>query len=223
MNRFINLGLEDLSKYTKRENELVVYAKITNPDGLREALAYEQHEQASIKTPLGSIRIRKIVTEGKDPYFEITSKKKISDGTTQDSIEITKRISEDVYNLFMNACDKFMSKTRYIFKAEKITVKQNKMVAAIEVKDINIEVDVFSKPDGGTSEWCKIDIELDKLREIIESNNIQIKDIKLTAIISKLPFRPNTVVLDDKTDENPDKKALIDALYEKEFLITKTA
>jgi hypothetical protein len=219
--KLINIATEDLVKHTQKEVEVVIYAKITNPEGLAEAYSVEQHEQAQVKTSKGSVRIRKITTEGKEPYFEMTSKQKLQDDKAQSSIETTKRISSDVYELFLTVCENYMSKTRYIFKAETINVKVGDMTAQIKAKDMNYEVDVFSRADGNQSEWCKIDLEIDNLRNLLEENNLNIEDIKLIASIGKLPFKPNHVVIDDGSDEDPDKRALITALYQNEFLIKR--
>ena len=121
----------------------------------------------------------------------------------------------------MLVCESFMSKTRYIFKAETIRGKKGDMEFEIKAKDINFEVDVFRKQDGKTSAWCKIDLEVDKLKSILESNDIGVQDIKLIARIGQLPFKPNDIILDDGDDSNPTKRALITQLYSSEFLIKR--
>ena len=43
----IKIAMEDgNNKNTSQETEVVIYAKITNPDGLAQAVHIEQHEQA---------------------------------------------------------------------------------------------------------------------------------------------------------------------------------
>ena len=215
------VATEDLAKFTSEETEVVIYAKITNPEGLSQANKIEQHEQAQVKTKKGSIRVRKITEQGKDPVFELTAKEKKNDSNVQSSIEITKRITEDIYNMFMTVCENFMSKTRYTFKVENLRVKVKDLEASISAKDMNWEVDVFTNPKGQVSQWCKIDLEVQNLKKLLEENNLEVGDIKLIASIGKLPFAPNNVVIDDKSQDDPDKRALITALYETEFLIPK--
>lgn len=211
----------DKPSNTKQETEVVIYAKVTNPEGLSQAFSVEQHEQAQIKSAKGSVRIRKIIVDGKEPRFEMTSKQKSTDSNVQSSLETTERINESVYNLFMLTCETFMSKTRYIFKAETIKGKKGEMEFEIKAKNINFEVDVFRRPDGKTSQWCKIDLEIDKLKETLTTNDIDVKDIKLVARIGQLPFKPNNIVLDDGSEAEPEKRELITALYSSEFLIPR--
>ena len=218
----ISLALENAErKNTATETEVVIYAKVTNPEGLSQANSVEQHEQAQVKTAKGSVRIRKIIIEGREPYYEMTSKQKQDSAVVKTSIETTERINQHVYDMFMLVCESFMSKTRYIFKAETIRGKKGDMEFEIKAKDINFEVDVFRKQDGKTSAWCKIDLEVDKLKSILESNDIGVQDIKLIARIGQLPFKPNDIILDDGDDSNPTKRALITQLYSSEFLIRR--
>ena len=106
----IKIAMEDgNNKNTSQETEVVIYAKITNPDGLTQAVHIEQHEQAQIKSAKGSVRIRKITVEGKEPVYEMTSKEKQKAQGVQSNIETTERINEKVYNLFMAVCDTFIS------------------------------------------------------------------------------------------------------------------
>ncbi len=218
----IKIAMEDGNKQnTNQETEVVIYAKITNPDGLAQAVHIEQHEQAQVKTAKGSVRIRKITVAGKEPVHEMTSKEKQPAQGVQSSIETTERINEKVYNLFMSVCDTFMSKTRYVFKAETIRGKRGDLEFEIKAKDMNFEVDVFRNPKGKVSEWCKIDLEVDKLKEILEANDLTVEQIKLIARIGQLPFSPNDVIIEDGTNEDPDKRALITELYSSEFLISR--
>ena len=55
----------------------------------------------------------------------------------------------------------------------------------------------------------------------LKENNIGVKDVKLIACISSLPFEPNNIIIDDGKDEDADKKELISALWKYEFLIPK--
>ncbi len=218
----IKIAMEDgNNKNTSQETEVVIYAKITNPDGLAQAVHIEQHEQAQIKSAKGSVRIRKIIVEGKEPVYEMTSKEKQKAQGVQSNIETTERINEKVYNLFMAVCDTFMSKTRYVFKAETIRGKKGDLEFEIKAKDMNFEVDVFRNPKGKVSEWCKIDLEVDKLKDILEANDLTVEQIKLVARIGQLPFSPNNVVIEDGTNDDPDKRALITELYSSEFLIPR--
>lgn len=214
-------ALEAIGIKSKREEEVTIYAKIGNMDGLSQASGIEQHEQAEIKTDIGRIRIRKTTRNGRVPVYELTSKKPVAVGPTASNIEQTKTINEGVYNMFMDVCPTFMAKTRYTFKAEKLIIKRGDLDAVIKTNELTFDVDVFTKADGSVSEWCKIDLEIDKIEKIMKDNNISVKEIKIIAVISKLPFEPNTIVIDNKEKGNEDKDLLLKELYSSEFLVTR--
>lgn len=204
------------------EQEIVIYAKIGNMEGLSQASLIEQHEQAEIKSEAGRIRVRKTTRNGRVPVYEMTSKRPISVGGVKSNREKTKSINEQLYNLFLEVCPSFMAKTRYVFKTENLRIKRGDMQANIKTSELNFEVDVFTKGDGTVSKWCKIDIEVDKIEEILKKNSIEVGDMRLIASISSLPFEPDTIVIDDGNDDEG-KKELISALYENEFLIQRSA
>lgn len=219
----IKTALESVGIVDKKEEEITIYAKIGNMDGLSQASSMEQHEQAEIKTDIGRIRIRKTTRNGRVPVYDLTTKKPITSGATVNNRERSKSISEDVYNVFMDVCPTFMAKTRYTFKSEQLRIKRGDMESTIKTSEFNFEVDVFTKADGTISNWCKIDIEVDKIAEIMKENGISVEQIKLIAVISRLPFEPNNIVIDDGKDEDPDKQELLKELFTSEFLITRAS
>lgn len=215
------VALEAQGIKDEEEQEVTIYAKIGNMEGLSQASAMESHEQAEIKTPVGRIRIRKTMINGRQPTFELTTKKPIALGAIRRERERTKKINEDVYSMFMDVAPSFMTKTRYIFKTERLRIKRGNMDAVIESPDLAFEVDVFTKADGSISPWCKIDLETQKINSILKENNVLVQDVKIIASISGLPFEPNHIVIDNKAEDNPERKALLRGLYEHEFLIKK--
>lgn len=215
------VALESQGIRDQQEEEITIYAKIGNMEGLTQASMIEPQEQAEVKTPRGRIRIRKIALNGRQPVYELTTKRPIAIGAIRKDRERTRRINEDVYSMFMDVVPNFMSKTRYVFKTERLIIKRGDMEAVIQTSDLAFEVDVFTKADGSISPWCKIDIETQKIAEILEKNNVTVDKIKLIASISKLPFAPNHIVIDNKAVDDPERKALIRGLYEHEFLIKK--
>jgi hypothetical protein len=219
----IKTALESVGIVDKKEEEITIYAKIGNMDGLHQASSMEQHEQAEIKSDIGRIRIRKTTRNGRVPVYDLTTKKPIASGATVNNRERTKSISEDIYNVFMDVCPTFMAKTRYTFKSEQLRIKRGDMESTIKTSEFNFEVDVFTKADGTISNWCKIDIEVDKIAEIMKENGISVKQIKLIAVISKLPFEPNNIVIDDGKNDDPDKQELLKELFTSEFLIKRAS
>jgi hypothetical protein len=215
------VALEEVKAQEQKEEEIVIYAKIGNMEGLTQASHIEQHEQAEIKTETGRIRIRKTTINGRLPVYELTSKIPVPSGAIVANSEKTKNINEQIYDMFMEVCPTFMSKTRYVFKAERLRVKRKGLEATIETKDLAFEVDVFTKGDGSISPWCKIDIETDQIAQILRDNGIQVQDLKIIASISGLPFEPDNIAIDSRDEEDPERQEFIKALYEYEFLIKK--
>lgn len=217
----LKVAMEQEGITAQTEQEITIYAKIGNNEGLQQASFIEQQEQAEIKTDLGKIRVRKTIKNGRLATYTMTTKKRIESGSIITNREREKTINNVIYEMFMDLCPQFLSKTRYTFKTEQLTIKRGNLEATIKTSDLAFEVDVFTKKDGSISEWCKIDVETDKIAQILKDNNISVGDVKLIACISKLPFEPNTIVIDDGDDSDKDKQALLKALYEKEFLINK--
>lgn len=215
------VALEAAGIVDKKEEEVTIYAKIGNMEGFSQASAMEQHEQAEIKTEVGRIRVRKTIRNGRVAVYELTTKKPNKIGVTANNRERTKSINEGTYDIFMDVCPTFMAKTRYTFKTEQLRIKRGEMEATIKTSALTFDVDVFTKTDGEISQWCKIDLEVDKIAEIMKENNISVEQIKLIAVISKLPFEPDTIVIDDGKNEDPAKKELISELYKSQFLIKR--
>ena len=215
------VAMEAMGVKEQSEQEIVIYAEIGDMEGLAQAATIEQHEQAEIKTDHGRIRVRKTTQNGRLPTFDITSKKPVKNGAMQTNIERTRKTNEETFNMFIDICPSFMVKTRYTFKAERLRIKRENLAAVIETKDLAFEVDVFTKADGSISKWCKIDIETQKIAEILKANNIGVQEVKLVASISGLPFKPTNIAIDSEISEDPDLKEFVKLLYAKEFLIKR--
>ena len=219
--RFLNLATEEQS--VDPEDEVTIYAKISNPDGLEQAYKVEHHIQASIKTDNGTIRVRHTQPlrlngneGGEETYVQTTKKYTRSDGV-KSSIEKNIPITKEQFDQFLEICEDYMSKTRYVFRVENLVIG-GEGGASIEAKDLNFEVDVFEKKDKTVSVWCKIDVEVQGLVKQLQEAGLKIDQVNLKIRIGHLPFAPVDFVLDDK-DGNKDKKELIKELYKSEFLI----
>ena len=203
------------------EREICFLAKIGSPAGLQQAFAKESHVQAKLKGGPGkSVRVRKISQDGKTPRFEMTTKIEIpgDKANVAASTEITDKIREGTFETFLAACEDYMVKDRYTFRSERIIVNGNDTETVVETNGLAFEVDVFIRKDRKTSEWCKIDLEIDKLREILTSKGLTIKDYDLKAHLSALPLGLSDVlILDDEDDD--DKQELIKLIFDREFLL----
>ncbi len=222
--RFIDIGMEDDKQpVVEQEKEVVIYVKIGDPEGLKEAFKVEEQFQGQIKTSVGSIRVRRSKHVDGTYVYEQTTKVLKANTALKEMTESTLVITKEVFDHFLSVVPTYMDKTRYSFKAEKVTVTVGEKTVELDPEDLIYEVDVFKDKDGKESEWCKIDIEVQKLSKKLEAVfGNDVPDIDLTVKINQLPFKPNNFVLEDEST-NEDKKKLITTIYDEQFLIKNPA
>lgn len=199
------------------EDEVVIYARIGNRDGLAKATSAIEQEQAQIKTPTGSIRVRKFRT-GHSWSYEMTAKTLVSKGEVIKQTEKTTEVTSDVYRLFLSACQTKMVKSRFVFPIERCTVKNATLNAEVVLEGLKWEVDVFQTPEGLMSEWCKIDLEITTLRKQLKAAGLKVKDLKLALKVTGLPFDPLAYFYDDGA-KSGDMRELVSTIYATQFLI----
>lgn len=206
------------------EEEITIYAKITDFSGLEQANSQQHHIQAEIQSDNGNrIRVRKTTIEGQEPIYEMTTKTNCSnDNGVSALLESTYGIDEDMFNSFVKVAGKYIDKTRYCFNIEGITVTDEEGEKSVDVGDLKYEVDVFKNGQGQVCQWCKIDIEVQKLPGLIENAGIDADQLKLRFNASKLPFSPEEFILtgDDSTSE--EDKMKVKELFQNEFQIQVT-
>ena len=197
------------------ETEVVIFAKIGNMDGLQQANS--QEHQLQLTTSLGKQNTCRVRRTSKDDAVEYTYTFKLKNATEGAVVplqhEYNVAVTEDFFIGFKQVAEYAQDKIRYIFQSEKITLKysENDEDKVIDVPDMIYEVDVFKKADGTFSEWCKIDIEIDKMMQYIDHNYPDIRDIKMSLKISHLPFEPKESFIGS---ENPER---MDELYKNEY------
>ena len=222
--RRLKLVMEAL--HTQSEQEIEILAKITEPDGLAQAFAIEKQIQAQIRTKLGAIRVRKTTTfaesgeENDDAKYVLTTKFKESVDGIKSNTETDVDINEDIFKQFLSVAETYMNKTRYKFRVEKLEVTVGETVHQLDTKDLIFEVDTFVKADGSMSHYCKIDLEVQGLKEQFVQLGITASDLKYNLKVGALPFKPTNLVLNDGSDD-PEKKALISKIYDNEFMINR--
>lgn len=194
LRRIFNPALEEASDgKANKELEYEFYARLVNPEELKQAQAVEEHEQWEIQVPRtdknslgGKLRIRKTIKgEGAAPEFVLTTKTKMADGS---SIEVPVPTTEDNFLQFKYLSEGGMKKTRYVFP--------------IEGSDKIWEVDVFHKPGGGHWEWVKIDLEVDSMDGQIPPFPIELADI----------------ITNQKGERTEEEERKIQSLFEYEFI-----
>ena len=206
----------------KQEREIVVYAKITNFDGLHRSKRRVYQEQYTLKSESGSpqdgaVRVRKTI-DGNQVTYEQTVKAKVGEAEQgiQNSNEESVPIGEPFFTVFKGLSAKRMVKDRYYFPFSEVHVKHGENTSVLSVPDSFFEVDVFHKADGSLHEWCKIDIELGNLEKALANFPEHISRYDIRAVISSLPFKPIEYFTESLATESQ-KKVLSD-LYTNVFL-----
>ena len=206
----------------ENEKEITILCKIGNFEGLQQSFDSEHHLQAQIcKNDKGMVRIRKTTFVGKrtnTPAIELTTKTQISDGGIRSVQEKTEPIDESIFSQLLEVAEKYMDKTRYLFKMETLEVSFEDKIYDLSDIGLVYEVDVFKKKDGSVSQWCKIDVEVQGIEEKLKELNLDVEKISFKVVISKLPFEPTDFILVDE-EENADKQELIRELFDNEFLV----
>lgn len=215
------LSLEDIEQtakpQAKREDELVVYAKINNFDGLQKAQSKESHEQWQIPTPNGKIRVRKTTKDSLAPQYSMAIKVK---DNALGGTEHEETINAETFESFKSISINGMIKDRYIFAASKVSLKTESGKQAVVEHGVLYEVDVFPKSDGtGYHDRCKIDIEVNKLLAALKAVNSSVSKANFKINVSELPFQPSDMVVGNHNPSS-EQKALIDKWYKEIFLST---
>lgn len=203
------------------ETEIVIYARIGEPDGLKAADSIEEQEQVELKIEgMGKIRVRKTTSGGVTSY-EQTVKRDIKDkvGGLDSQLENNIPIDAAFYEAFKSLGKTMMKKTRYIFKSKNVTMgitADGKIGTSVQLPEVLYEVDVFRIDSGNICAWCKIDIEVDRLETFITQNYPDLKNIKMNIKVSHLPFKPEQCFIDTGKLE-PDMVEFLDELWTKYF------
>lgn len=203
------------------ETELVFYAKVGNPDGLSQANSWT--EQVQYEGRIDDNRRHRVRGE-KDPQGNVTftyTSKLFKGNETGVTVcdEKTGTISEEAVDAFVPLADRVLYKRRYIFLADKTTVKLANGTELV-IPGVKYEVDVYRKQDDLThfSEWCKIDVELDGILAALKnhvSEGFDIDDTRITLKLSVLPFEPTEII--DAANASEEQKAFTKELWDKVF------
>ena len=215
--RFNTISLEAAETTEATEQELTLFAKIGDMEGLQKAGESEEHIQLEAKLGKQFCRVRK-TTKGDDVKYVFTFKVKDADvDQIASSKEYNVEVDKDFFEGFAKVAESKQEKTRYVFDSEKVLlmIDGDENLKSIELPTMHYEIDVFKTPSGEISEWCKIDVELDTALLFVAKNYPELKDVKLKVKVSHLPFKPKDVM--QSTTEVSDQRALIDRLYSEEF------
>lgn len=221
MSKLLNiLSLESKGPKQNVETEAVIFAKVMNPEGLGEAIYKEHHEQLEADMGAkGRCRVRKVTTDEDVKYeFVIKTPNGQAGAGLKSSIESTAVLVDEVFfETFRKVAKKMLRKTRFVFDG-KVTSGGIGYSRSAPPPGVKYEVDIFETQQGKMSEWCKIDVELDKLLEFLESPQTITNDdrqVKLTFKVSHLPFKPSEAFISSQA--TPEQKTLLDELWDKQF------
>jgi hypothetical protein len=208
------------------EKEVTIYGIIKNTDGLKKADKIIEQEQYEIKPDKkqglgGKIRVRK-ETIGEQVTYEMTVKVKQAQSVVDHSMEYTVPIDSEMFQAFKSIASSGMIKTRYVFNIKRVKFvdesdEDTKVSALFKKPDAAYEVDVFHDAEGFAFGWCKIDLELDVINDLVRQKIDTDSKIKIIAKISKLPFKPENCFIGSMADER--QKLLLDDLYTHVFTV----
>ena len=174
------------------ENEITVYANIGDAEGFKQALNKTRQTDYVAKFEKDGCKARVRVVETEDSKrLEYTIKIKNSggEGAVASSTEYTIEVDEAFLEGFKSIAEVPITKDRYVFETKEVTITVGEEeTKTIQVEGIIYEVDVFEK----NTAQCKIDIEVDKVLEVIKDVSPDAK-VNILAKVSHLPFKPTGV------------------------------
>ena len=200
-----------------RETEIVIYARITDFEGLKKASSKQAQEQWQVLGPFGKVRVRNESHDGVEGKYTMAIKSKDS---VLGGAETEMGIDKDVFEAFKTISDNGMIKDRYCFPAQRVTMRDASGKHNVQLPDLVFEVDVYKKPDGTYHEWVKIDLEIDSILEAVKDVNQAITTADLNINIGDLPFKPVEMMENSTKDEG--QRAKISQLYDTVFLTKRT-
>lgn len=180
------------------EEEMTVYGTISEHHGLEDCVSKCKHTDYSIRVDdLNKIRLR-IITTDDDTINELTFKQKKKDDNV--STEYTIYVDDNLVDYFKSLGEIPNIYTRYVFSSSEVTfnyVDEEGNKNNIKLPSVKYEVDIFDN----AKDLCKIEVELQELKEILKSktNGYQ-GDLKIFIKVNHLPFKPIDVFGLDKSD-----------------------
>lgn len=202
-----------------KEQEITIYAKIGNPDGLKQASSSEEQTQAEVKIDKNRrLRVRKTVQPSGDTTYVLTTKLALdSEDGVRSFTENNANIDAATFELFVAIVPSYQRKTRYIFNIEKITVENEDGSASLDIDGFKYEVDVFLNAEGKPSEWCKIDLEIQDLQQKFEDAGVSVDKFNINVAAGKLPFDPSEFIIMDE-DTSKEDRDHVSKIYDEQFL-----
>lgn len=197
------------------ETEIVIFCKIGDFNGLKEADYTESQEQLELFVPAkGRLRVRKTIDKDGTRFEVCVKTLKKQDGASLSCEEVEEPVSAQYMEAFRGVAETLQIKTRYCFNGTKSLITNANQ--EIILPTIKYEVDVFKRHDGQISNWCKIDIELDEFMKALKTvEGLESETPEFLISVTQLPFKPQEAfIVGICTDA---QKALMSKLWETEF------
>ena len=203
----------------KKESEIVILFKIGDFNGLKEAESVEEIDQHEIYIPgKGRLRTRVSTTEDGTTMVHTLKPKGEFSGTVRTNDEENIDVPASYIEIFKKMAEKRCLKKRYVFSGKDSIFQADD--SSIVLPPVKYEVDVFTRFDGQTSLWGKIDIEVQEFLAILDNHpDFKGKPVHATVKISHLPFKPQEAFfIDDEMTE--EQLALSQRIWDEEFFQT---
>lgn len=205
---------------TNQETELALYARIEDPESLKEADLIEDHIQLESTLISGArIRVRKItpikggIEGGADQYVMTLKIKEEDQGGIPSSAETSQETDRGFFEQFAKVAHRAIVKRRYSFIGNAPVIKG---VENIVLPAVKYEVDQFIDPNTrAPCEWYKLDIELDEVLKALGDAGIETAGVKQRFDLTKLSFVSSDMFT--AASANPEQKKLLGELWETKF------
>lgn len=209
MKRLLGFAMEEATQ--EQELEAVMYGKITNFEGLQQCAYKEEHEQLECRLESGvKCRVRKTARDGKTDYVFTVKKKIQGESVGSNNMEYNVPVDKAFHETFQNACDHYFVKTRYVYLPKSVVMSMGGQT--VDIPDVKYEVDVYQTLHG-PSEWCKIDVELNSINEVLRRPEFRHVDgLSLKIKVSNLPLGLQGVYLQGQ--ETEEQKAFTQKLFD---------
>lgn len=210
-------ALEAAMSKMEKETEVAIYARITNPEGLKDCIRSENQHQLEGQFSNGvKCRVRKTWTVEGDARYTFTYKLRETEAGVESCREFNVPVDADFFEGFKEIAERSLEKVRYIFTSQSVTMK---LLNGADGEDVTIpnveyEVDVYTKADGTVSEWCKIDVEIDSIIDYLAKEHPELQGMQLNIKVSHLAFQPTDTIL--PRTATPEQKSKLDEIW-KEF------
>ena len=203
----------------QQELEIVIYAKVTDLEGLGKADSIEDHVQLESRLMDGNkIRIRKTTKPNEAPSYMFTAKVKNASNAdpqaAQDAMEYDAPVDEKLFELYENVCEQRIEKRRYTFGNRSVTLTLDGISEPLTVEGISYEVDQF-KCGTEVVEYVKIDVEVQKILSSLSKSHPELKTVNMLIKLGKLPFQASEIIYRPTATE--EQKQLIEELWKIKF------